>query len=219
MKRSAAALLLSIAVLSGCSTPFKEVGRLPEVAIAAAPPGAAGRSFVYEQVANRGTDLDVAVLHGLACVESSADRAATYAKGLGFEPSEPGLARSVQEQFAQAGYGDVRAPEPGALPLEQAGAYRITGTVIRTNMRLCLPGTGRANYADGKGQATVTVEWRIVAPGRDARVYTTAQPGFGEVLNTTSAAMRILWQQAFARSVRGLLADPGFRAFVSGAPR
>ena len=55
--------------------------------------------------------------------------------------------------------------------------------------------------------------------GRDAPVYTTSQPGFGEVLNTTSGAARILWQQAFARSVRGLLADPGFRTFVAGGSR
>ena len=219
MKRGVAALFLAMAVLGGCSTPFKDKGRLPEIPIAAAPPGAAGKIFVYERVGNQGTDLDVMVLHGLACVESAAERAATYAKGLGFVSSEPGLARSVQEQFAQAGYGEVRIPEPDGTPQRIAGAWRITGTVTQTDMRICFHGTGKGNYGDGKGQATVTVEWRIITPGRDAPVYTTSQPGFGEVLNTTSGAARILWQQAFARSVRGLLADPGFRTFVAGGSR
>lgn len=60
------------------------------------------------------------------------------------------------------------------------------------------------------------MEWQIFARGQRAPGYTTVQRGDAEVTSTTLGVNRILWQRAFARSARGLLADQGFVAFVSG---
>ena len=207
MKSSAAALLMAMAVLSGCSTPFKDAGRLPEVAIAAAPPGAAGKSFVYEQVANRRNDLDVAVLHGLACwiVRRPQRDLFERARLRALRTSLAVRAGAV----AQAGYGEVRtAPEPvGLAPLQQAVAYRITGTVIHMNMRLCLHGTGRGNYADGKD--------RRPSPWNGGSSHLAAMRGSSrqasrafEVLITNACAMCRVWQLPSTARVRGLSQIP-----------
>lgn len=203
-----------LALTAACNTAPKLQG-MPDVVPGPAGPAAQARSFFYEQAIDKGQGAElVTVASGLACVGNSRGHASSQQ----FAPTDPLLAASFRQEFIKAGYRNVQASE-GSVTASASGAadYRIVAVITQSAMSVCYPNVNRGNWADGTGQAMLMVDWQVFVRGQRAAGYTTAQRGYSEITSSTFGVSRVLWQSAFARSVRGLLADPGFVAFVSGA--
>lgn len=204
------ALLVSVAA---CNTAPK-LESMPDVAPKSATSVAQTRSFFYQQAVDKGQGAQlVTVASGLACVGNSREHAA----GQRFAPTDPLLANILQQDFAKAGYRNVRSGDGSdtANTSMAAADYRIVAVVTHSAMSVCYPNVNRNNWADGTGEATLTIEWQVFARGQSTPGYTTTQRGYATITSSTLGVYRSLWQLAFGRSVRGLLNDEGFVAFVS----
>jgi hypothetical protein len=213
MKPRVAVAIAMLALMTACNTAPK-LQSMPDVAPGPATAAAQGKSFFYEEAVDKGRGAElVTVASGLACVGNSREHASSQQ----FAPTDPLLATSLRQEFAKAGYGSVQVGEgSGAASVSSAADYRIVAVITQSAMSVCYPNVNRGNWADGTGQAMLMVEWQVFARGQRTAGYTTTQRGYSEITSTTFGVNRILWQSAFARSVRGLLADQGFVAFVSG---
>ena len=76
---------------------------------------------------------------------------------------------------------------------------------------------GFGNFTNGKGEASLTVEWQVYSNAQKSVVYTSVQKGYAKLDSSVVGPSRELWREAFARAVRGLLADEGFIAIAKGA--
>ena len=62
------------------------------------------------------------------------------------------------------------------------------------------------------------MQWQVFRRGQSTPAFTAAQSGYARLDSTVLAPNRILWRNAFAGAVRGLLADDGFVAFIANPP-
>ena len=176
-----------------------------------ASPAAAARSFYFDGVLDRGLrDESIKVANGLACMVQSAPNLPAMQR---FVPEDPTLGHIFRQEFAQAGYRGVAVDGDAA---STAADYHVEAVLTRVAMNVCYPFTG--NFGDGNGQASLTVEWRVFVRGQSAPAFKTVQQGYAELGSTTLAPNRILWRNAFAGAVRGLLSDDGFVAFLAAPP-
>jgi hypothetical protein len=183
----------------------------PDAVPKPASPAAQSRSFFFEGVTNRTLwDVSIKVANGLACVVQSAPHLPLMQR---FVPDDPALAHVFREEFTRAGYRNITvAGDAGASSAD----YRVVAGLTRTAMNVCYPYTD--NFGDGNGQASLGVEWRVYPRGQNTPAFTNAESGYARVDSTTLAPNRILWRNAFAGTVRSLLADDGFVTFVANPP-
>jgi hypothetical protein len=178
-----------------------------------ASPAAQSRSFFFEGVTDRHLwDVSIKVANGLACVVQSAPHLPRMQR---FVADDPALGHIFREELTRAGYRNIAvAGDAGASP--SAADYRVVAVLTRAAMNVCYPYTD--NFGDGNGQASLGVEWRVYPRAQSTPAFTTNQSGYARVDSTTLAPNRILWRNAFAGAIRGLLADDGFVTFVTKPP-
>lgn len=214
MKPGVAVAVCVLSLTAACNTAPK-LQSMPDVSPGPTSPAAQSKSVFYEQAIDKGRGAElVTVASGLACVGNSRPHASSQR----FAATDPLLANVFREEFTKAGYRNVQVGDGMSTGGASTGSsdYRVVAVVTQSAMSVCYPNVNRGNWGDGTGEATVTVDWQVFARGQRAVGYTTTQRGYSQITSTTLGVNRILWQQAFARSVRGLLADQGFVAFVSG---
>ncbi len=215
MLRETVAVIL--AAFSCACAPMQEIERVPEVDPKMAETFVQTRSFVYERAIVRGDrgESTVTVQGGLACVP----QAQGFAKSGQYAATNQEFENAFQEEFARAGYRIARTVGSGDLFTDKkdiAADFRIAGVVTRPRMNVCYPMAGFGNFTSGKGEASLTVEWQVWANTQKAVVYTTVQKGYAKLDSSILNPSAELWREAFARAVRGLLADPGFVAAAQG---
>ena len=203
--------IILLAVAAGC------MPHLPPQADAVAKPAspaAQSRSFFFDGVTDGDLqDVSIIVAAGLACYPQSSSPNLPGMQRL--VPSDPAFAHIFGEELTRAGYRNIGvAGDAGASPA--AADYRVVAVLTRTTMNVCYPYSG--NLGDGNGQANVGVQWQVFLRGQSSPAFTTTQLGYARLASTTLAPNRILWRNAFAGAVRGLLADDGFVAFVASPP-
>lgn len=179
-----------------------------------ASPAAQSRSFTFEGVTDGDLqDVSIIVAAGLACYPQSSSPNLPGMQRL--VPSDPAFAHIFREEMTRAGYRHVGVPgETSAAP--GTADFSIAAVLVRTTMNVCYPFSG--NLGDGNGQANVGVLWQVFPRGQTRPAFTTTQSGYARLESTVLAPNRILWRNAFAGAVRGLLADEGFVAFVANPP-
>lgn len=205
--RVACAIVL-LAVTAACMPHLPPQGdAVPKPASQAAQ----SRSFFFEGVTDGDLqDVSIIVAAGLACYPQSSSVNLPGMQRL--VPSDPAFAHIFREELTRAGYRNIGvAGDAGASPA--VADYRVVAMLTRTTMNVCYPYSG--NLGDGNGQASVGVQWQVFLRGQSTPAFTTTQPGYARLDSTTLAPNRILWRNAFAGAVRGLLADDGFVAFVA----
>lgn len=208
------AMGLLLAASAGCSE-MPRIERPPEAAVKPAPQAAQARSFALERVGETaGTPSAITVMLGALCTDKSRRQWTDQ----GIAPTDPLFGSMFQEEFARAGYRNVDAAnsdEARAGAKVEAADFRIVALVTQSTLSICYPMAGYNNYGDGRGQASLSIDWQVFVRGQRPPIYTSVQRGYGELTSTTLGPNRVLWQQAFAGAVRGLLSDPGFVAAVS----
>jgi len=208
--RVACAIVL-LAVIAAC------MPHLPPQAEAVPKPAsqaAQSRSFFFEGVTDGDLrDVSIIVAGGLACYPQTSSPNLPGMQRL--VPSDPAFAHIFREELSRAGYRNIGvAGDAGASPA--AADYRVAAVLTRTTMNVCYPFSG--NLGDGNGQANIGVQWQVFRRGQSTPAFTAAQSGYARLDSTVLAPNRILWRNAFAGAVRGLLADDGFVAFIANPP-
>jgi len=208
----------AFALLGACA-PMQEIERVSDVDPPVAGAFAQTKSFVYERAIVRGErgDATVTVQGGLACVPHGQG----FARSGQYAATDQEYENAFQEEFARAGYRIARTVGSGDLFTDKkdiSADFRIAGVVTRPRMNVCFPLAGFGNFTNGKGEASLTVEWQVYSNAQRAVVYTSVQKGYAKIDSSVIGPSRELWREAFARAVRGLLADPGFVAIANGAP-
>ena len=180
-----------------------------------ASPAAQSRSFFFEGVTDGDLqDVSIIVAAGLACYPQGSS--SPNLPGMQrLVPSDPAFAHILREELGRAGYRNIGVAGDGGASAASAD-YRVVAMLTRTTMNICYPYSG--NLGDGNGQASLGVQWQIFLRGQNTPAFTTTQPGYARLDSTTLAPNRILWRNAFAGAVRGLLANDGFVAFVASPP-
>jgi len=207
----------ALALLGACA-PLQEIERVSEVDPKMAESFASTKSIVYQRSVvrnNRGEGV-VTVQGGLACVA----QAQATARSEQYAATDQEYENAFQEEFARAGYRVARTVGSGDLFTDKkdiAADFRIAGVVTKPKMNVCFPMLGFGNITSGKGEASLTVEWQVWSNAQKAVVYTTTQKGYAKLDSSISGPARELWSAAFARAVRGLLADERFIAILNGA--
>ena len=210
-------VLLAVASLAGACAPTQQIERVGPIDPPMAETFAKTKSFVYERSVVRGErgEATVTVEGGLACVP----HAQGFAKSGQYAATNQEFENAFQEELARAGYRVAQTVGGGDLFTDKkdiAADYRVAGVVSRPKMNVCFPMAGFGNFTTGKGEASLTVEWQLYSNTQQAVVYSTVQKGYAILSTSTANPVSELWREAFARSVRGLLADPGFVAMANG---
>lgn len=213
------ALFAALAALAGACAPMQEIERVPDVDPKMAEAFASTKSIVYERAIVRGErgDSTVTVQGGLACVP----HVQAHARSGQYAATNQEYENAFQEEFARAGYRIARTVGSGDLFTDKkdiAADFRIAGVVTRPKMNVCFPLAGFGNFSTGTGEASMTVEWQIYSNAQRAVVYTSVQKGYAKIANSQPDPSRELWREAFARAVRGLLADQKFIEIMDGSP-
>ncbi|MBN9514483.1 MAG: hypothetical protein J0H97_13845 [Alphaproteobacteria bacterium] len=205
-------------MLMGACAPMQQIERVPEVDPKMAESFAQTKSFVYERAIVRGERGEgvVTVQGGLACVP--------HAQGLAqseqYAATNQAFENAFQEEFARAGYRIAKTVGSGDLFTDKkdiAADFRIAGVVTKLKMNVCFPMAGFGNFTTGKGEASLTVEWQVYSNATKSVVYTSVQKGYAIISSSVANPVNELWREAFARAVRGLLADDRFVAIANGA--
>jgi hypothetical protein len=87
--------------------------------------------------------------------------------------------------------------------------------VTNYRMNVCFPNMGFGDFTNGRGEASLRVEFQVYADARKSVIYTSNQTGYAKLDSSIAMPARELSRAAFARAVRGLLADQGFVAAAS----
>jgi hypothetical protein len=198
---------------------MQEIERVGEVDPRMAGTFASTKSIVYQRAIlrnNRGEGV-VTLQGGLACVPHVEGTARSEQVGINNDDFEA----TFQDEFAKAGYRVARTVGSGDLFSDKKDIpadFRVAGVITRPKMNVCFPMAGFGNYTNGKGEASLTVEWQVWSNAQNAVVFTTVQKGYAKIDSSRPSPARELWQEAFARAVRGLLADEQFVSILNGAP-
>jgi hypothetical protein len=209
-------LVLLVGFLAAACAPIQQIERVPEVTPPMASAFAASKSTVYERSIVRSTVGEgiVTLQTGLACVANSQATATSEQRAVVDQDYE----NVFQEEFAKAGYRIARTVGSGDLFTDKKqipADFRIAGIVTKQKMNIC------NSVAGTKGEASLTVEWQVWDNSKGAVVYVAKENGYasrGWSSQPFSAVSKQIWLATFARAVRGLLADDGFLALLSGAP-
>lgn len=172
-------------------------------------------------------------MNGLLCGGEKGEGVVTILGGLAYVPQALATARdgqyaatnqdyenAFQEEFARAGYRIARTVGSGDLFTDKkdiAADFRIAGVVTRPKMNVCFPMAGFGTFTNGKGEASLTVEWQVYSNAQKAVVYTSVQKGYAILNSSVAGPARDLWAEAFGRAMRGLLADESFVSLARGA--
>jgi serine protease Do len=206
----------AFALLGACA-PNQEIERVPEVDAKMADTFASTKSIVYQRAIvrnNRGEGV-VTVQGGLACVP----HVEGTARSEQFAATDQEYENTFQDEFAKAGYRIARTVGSGDLFSDKKDIpadFRIAGVITKPKMNVCFPFAGFGNFRSGRGEASMTVEWQVWSNTQKAVVYTSVQKGYMKLDSSIASPGRELSGGAFARAVRGLLADEQFIAIVNG---
>ena len=176
------------------------------------------RSFVYQRAIvkpDRGAPA-ATVMGGLACIPQGQLAWDTGQFGVVNQEYE----NAVQEEFQRAGYRIAATVGGGDLfsdKREIATDYRIAAVITDVRANICYPMSGFGDFYRGSGEASLRVEWQVYSDREKRVVMTSVQKGSAKIDGMTPAAPKALLLRAFARSVRGLLADPAFAALGGAA--
>lgn len=210
-------IMLAVAGLAGACAPLQEIERVPNIDPPLAETFAKTKSFVYERSIVRGErgEPTITIEAGLACVPQTQG----FARSGQYAATNQEYENAFQEELARAGYRVAQTVGGGDLFTDKkdiAADYRVAGVVSRPRMNVCFPMAGFGNFTSGKGEASLTVEWQMYSNAQKAIVYSTVQKGYAKLDSSIAGPTSELWREAFARSVRGLLADPGFISMANG---
>ena len=210
--------LLCVAALVLASTAcakMQEIERVAPAQVQGASAVGKTKAFVYEKavVKNPAGSSVITVQAGVACIPHTegVSRDAEYVEASTI------LETVFKEEFDSAGYNTIGTASSGDMFTDKRDLpadFRIGAVVTKPKMNVCLPLIG-FGVTSGRGEASRTVEWQIYSPSQRAVVYTTEQKGYAKLDSSVPQPTRALWRAAFATSVRGLLADPGFIALVN----
>lgn len=212
-------VVTALAVFVGACAPMQEIERVPDVDPKMAETFASTKAIVYERAIVRGErgDSTVTLQAGLACVP----QAQAHARSGQYAATDQEYENAFQEEFARAGYRVARTVGSGDLFTDKKDIpadFRIAGVVTRPKMNVCFPMAGFGNFSTGTGEASMTVEWQVYSNAQRAVVYTSVQKGYAKITSSMPGPSRELWRDAFARAVRGLLADEKFIEIMNGSP-
>jgi hypothetical protein len=207
---------LIVGLLGAACAPAQQIERVADITPPMASTFAASKSTVYERSILRSSvgESVVTLQTGLACVGNSEATASSQQQAVVDQDYE----NAFQEEFAKAGYRIAKTVGSGDLFTDKKqipSDFRIAGIITKRKMNIC------NSVAGTKGEASLTVEWQVWDNSKNAVVYVTKQQGYaieGWSRQPFVTVARNIWIAAFARSVRGLLADDGFLALLGGAP-
>lgn len=207
--------VLVFGLLSAACAPAQQIERVADITPPMASTFAASKSTVYERSILRSTvgESVVTLQTGLACVGNSEATATSHQQAVIDQDYE----NAFQEEFAKAGYRIAKTVGSGDLFTDKKqipSDFRIAGVITKRKMNIC------NSVAGTKGEASLTVEWQVWDNSKNAVVYVTKQKGYaieGWSTQPFITVARDIWIAAFSRAVRGLLADDGFLALLSGA--
>jgi hypothetical protein len=208
--------VLMVGLLATACAPVQEIERVPDVTPAMASTFAASKSTVYERSIIKSTvgESLVTLQTGLACVANSQATATSQQQAVVDQDFE----NVFQDEFAKSGYRIAKTVGSGDLFTDKKqipADFRIAGVISRRKMNIC------NSVAGTKGEASLTVEWQVWDNSKNAVVYVTTHKGYAIESYSTQPFLTVakhIWLAAFARAVRGLLADDGFLALLGGAP-
>jgi hypothetical protein len=210
--------VLAVLVLAGACTRIQDIRPVGDVGVVPAGPTAQTRTVAYElpPADSAGLAPDVTILRGTACRLGSQRAARTSL----YVMIARDYADVFQDEFRRAGYR-TRDPVNPTLPTNDGAGtdVRIVGVMSDVRANVCLPAVDLGDLSDGKGEASMTVQWQVYVPGRKDAAYVTAQPGYARIDTPVAAAGRELLRAAFARAIHGLLADKGFRDVMQAPVR
>lgn len=211
-------IVLAIVALSTACAKMQEIERVAPAQAQAASGLGKTKTFVYEKAVVRSTAGTSALTlqAGLACVP----QAEGVTSDNNYVENNALLENVFKDEFARAGYATLGTVSSGDLfgdKRDLAADYRVAAVVTKPKMNVCLPMAGFGK-TEGHGEASLTVEWQLYSNQQKAVVYNTEQKGYAKITSSVPQPIRALWSEAYANTVRGLLADPGFIAVVNGAP-
>ncbi len=206
--------VLALALSSAACAKMQEIERVAPAQAQAAGGIGKTKTFIYEKalVKNPAGASVVTVQVGITC----APRSEGVSRDSEYTEASTMLESAFKEEFEQAGY-TVLATATATMFTDKrdlAADYRIGAVVTKPKMNVCLPMIGFGSTS-GHGEASMTVEWQVYSPSRQAVVYTSEQKGYAKIDSSIAQPTRALWRQAFGAAVRGLLADPGFQQLVN----
>lgn len=211
-------IVLAIVALSTACAKMQEIERVAPAQAQAANGLGKTKTFVYEKAVVRSTAGTSALTlqAGLACVP----QAEGVTSDNNYVENNALLENVFKDEFARAGYATLGTVSSGDLfgdKRDLAADYRVAAVVTKPKMNVCLPMAGFGK-TEGHGEASLTVEWQLYSNQQKAVVYNTEQKGYAKITSSVPQPIRALWSEAYANTVRGQLADPGFIAVVNGAP-
>jgi hypothetical protein len=149
---------------------------------------------------------------GLLCV---AQNKLFWKRGGNVNIGDDELADLLRNELVNAGYkvvGDSDSLFEGRN--ESNAEYLIGGIVKHTAINICFPQIGFGDSATSSGEASIEVEWQIFDRRTRSVIFSAVTGGTGKT--TTGPHMGIqAYYEAFAKSVRNLLADSKFVTLMS----
>jgi len=208
--------VLVLGLVGAACAPVQQIERVPDVTPPMASTFAASKSTVYQRSIMRSAVGEgvVTLQTGLACVARDEATATSQQQAVVDQEFE----NVFQEEFAKAGYRISKTVGAGDLFTDKQqipADFRVAGVISKRKMNIC------NSVAGTKGEASLSVEWQVWDNSKNAVVYVTTEKGYaieGYSTQPFIVVAKSLWVAAFARSVRGLLADDGFLALLGGAP-
>jgi S1-C subfamily serine protease len=125
------------------------------------------------------------------------------------------LADVLKQELVSAGYKVVG--DPTSLFDEQQewkAEYLIGGVLRHTALNICYPMAGFGNFTNSSGEASIEVEWQIFERRTRSVVFSAVTGGTAKTSSGPQMGLQAYYD-AFAKSVRSLLADNKFVALVS----
>ena len=151
---------------------------------------------------------------GLACMDQPGKLKWKSGGQVSFTTEE--LVDIFRDELESAGWPVVGSTDDLFSGYDYSGAeILIAAKIQEIQVNICFPMSGFGNFTDGKGEMYMKSEWQVYSSARRKIVNTFVTEGSSKVTNSNDAVVEDLLADAFAFSVRNLLANKEFLSTVS----
>ena len=208
-------ILLAFFLFSGCLSSV-EIQKLEDQKIIPVKEGTKTKPVQFRKIVmklKRGEKIGT-VQGGLACIPH---RTLNYRGGRNTLNSEE-LTEIFQEVLKANNYEVVGDPDalfedPSTWKAEY---FLVAGLVKSMKANICYPMAGFGNFSEGKGEASMVVDWQIYSRLSRKVVYEVSTEGYGEVEDSQPDGVIDVFLNSFSQATRNLLADQNFHELITG---
>jgi serine protease Do len=123
---------------------------------------------------------------------------------------------TIHQTFASADYPITNSPKE--LFSDQSSAstrLRLAGRITEVRANICFPMAGFGDLVNGKGEASVKVEWQFFDSTSKSVILKTTSEGYGSVQTSVAVPLSMVHDMAIAMATRRLIVSPEFRQIAT----